>query len=147
MRAHRARHRYENGERMRFRRMAVHGLVVVTALGGGVVLAGSTAAAEVTPVKSVGVQLPVDDFRMIELDEDRGRLYLAQDVGAGLPLVVTDLDGRLQTRVTAVTDVSDLVLSDDRRTLFVAQGFQRVTALDAETLTATATYLAPQGAC
>jgi hypothetical protein len=54
----------------------------------------------------------------------RGRLYLAQGVGGGLPLVVTDLDGRLQTRVTAVTDVSDVVLSDDGRTLYAAQGFR-----------------------
>jgi hypothetical protein len=127
--------------------MSVLGLAVATVLGGGVALVSSTAQAGVTPVKSVGVQLPVQDFRAIELDEDRGRLYLAQGVGGGLPLVVTDLDGRLQTRVTSVTDVSDVVLSDDRRTLFVAQGFDRVTALDADTLAVTATYPAPAGAC
>jgi hypothetical protein len=132
---------------MGIRKLAVYGLVVATVLGGGAVLVTSTATAGVTPVKSVGVQLPVDDFRAIELDEDRGRLYLAQGVGGGLPLVVTDLDGRLETRVTAVTDVSDVVLSDDRRTLLVAQGFDRVTALDADTLTVTATYRAPAGAC
>ena len=135
---------------MRVGRVTVFGVVAASALGAGVAsssLLSRPAAAQVTPVKSVGVQLPVQDFRDIELDEDRGRLYLAQGVGAGSPLVVTDLDGRLQARVDSVTDVSDVALSDDGRTLFVAQGFDRVTALDADSLSVTATYRAPQGAC
>ncbi|GAA5016573.1 hypothetical protein [Actinopolymorpha pittospori] len=107
----------------------------------------TAAAAQVSAVKSVGTPLPVDDFRAIELDEDRGRLYLAQGVGTGLPLVVTDLDGQFQQRVTAVTDVSDLVLADDHRRLLVAQGFNRVTALDADSLTVKAAYPVPSGAC
>lgn len=107
----------------------------------------SAAARDVEVVKSVGVRLPVADLRAIELDEDRGRLYVAQGVGGGDPLVVTDLDGRLVARVPAVTDLSDLVLSDDRGTLLAAQAFSGVTALDADTLTVSATYPAPEGAC
>jgi hypothetical protein len=134
------------------RRVVVSGAVVATVLGLGTVqLTGwadtNEPAATPTPERSVGTQLPVKDFRAIELDEDRGRLYLAQGVGAGLPLVVTDLDGKLLRQVDAVTDVSDIVLSDDHQTVLVAQGFDRVTALDAETLTPTATYAAPDGAC
>jgi hypothetical protein len=106
-----------------------------------------TAAEGPAPVKSVGTQLPVKDFRAIELDENRGRLYLAQGVGGGLPLVVTDLDGKLLTQVSSVTDISDVVLSDDGQTLLVAQGFDRVLAVDAQTLTPKATYRAPGGAC
>jgi hypothetical protein len=132
---------------MRIRRVTVLGLTVATVLGGGVATVASTAQAEITAVQSVGVQLPVQDFRAIELDEDRGRLYLAQGVGGALPLVVTDLDGRLQTRVDSVTDVSDIVLSGDGSTLYVAQGFDRITALDAQSLTVKATYQAPTGAC
>jgi hypothetical protein len=60
---------------MRIRTFSVPGLAVATVLGvGGVALGTSTAEAGVTPVKGVGVQLPVQDFRAIELDEDRGRL-------------------------------------------------------------------------
>src|SRR5262245_21921690 len=132
---------------MRIRRVTVLGLAVATVLGGGVAMVASNAQAEITPVQSVGVQLPVQDFRAIELDEDRGRLYLAQGVGGGLPLVVTDLDGRLQTRVDSVTDVSDVVLSGDGSTLYVAQDFDRITALDAQSLAVKATYQAPAGAC
>ncbi|ONI91825.1 hypothetical protein ALI22I_07035 [Saccharothrix sp. ALI-22-I] len=105
------------------------------------------AADGVDVLKSVGAQLPVADLRAIELDEDRGRLYVAQGVGGGHPLVVTDLDGRLVTQVSAVTDLSDLALSDDRGTLLAARGFAGVTALDADTLTVSATYPAPDGAC
>jgi hypothetical protein len=50
-------------------------------------------------------------------------------------------------RVEAVTDVSDLRLSGDGRTLFAVQGLARVLALDAETLTVTGTYPAPDGVC
>lgn len=95
---------------------------------------------------SVGTQLPVDDLRTIELDEARGRLHIAQGVGGGLPLVVTDLSGRLLNRVTAVADISNLVLSDDGRILHAAQGFNRIIALDAATLTIIASYPAPPGA-
>lgn len=123
------------------------GLVAVLVLGSAAVLAGSSAASEVALVKSVGVQLPVEDFRGIELDEDRGRLYVAQGVGGGVPLVVTDLDGRLLNKLAAVTDVSDVVLSDDGRTLYAAQGFAQITAVDTETLTVRAVYPAPDGAC
>ncbi|SBT68529.1 hypothetical protein GA0070622_5633 [Micromonospora sediminicola] len=94
---------------------------------------------------SVGTQLPVDDLRTIELDEARGRLHIAQGVGGGLPLVVTDLSGRLLNRVTAVADISNLVLSDDGRILHAAQGFNRIIALDAATLTIIASYPAPPG--
>jgi hypothetical protein len=134
---------------VRLRRIVVIGVVVSTVVClAGVQLTGwADTSAAPTPVRSVGVQLPVTDFRAIELDEDRGRLYLAQGVDGGLPLVVTDLDGKLLRRVDAVTDISDVVLSDDHRTLLVAQGFARVVALDAETLTPTATYEAPDGAC
>lgn len=126
------------------------GLVVAGLVGGGVAsssLFSRPAAADVTPVKSVGVQLPVQDLRGIELDENRGRLYIAQGVGAGYPLVVTDLDGRLQQRVDSLADVADVALSADEQTLFAAQGFDRVTALDADSLSVAATYRAPRGAC
>src|SRR5258706_1127813 len=115
--------------------------------GTGTVLCGSSAAAEVVVVKSVGVQLPVEDSRRSEWDGDRNRLSLAQGVGGGLPLVVTDLDGRLQTRVTAVTDVSDVVLSDDGQTLYAAQGFAQIAAVDTATLTVRTVYPAPEGPC
>ncbi|NUT52314.1 MAG: hypothetical protein HOV94_34220 [Saccharothrix sp.] len=119
---------------------------------GAVVVALATtltpmASAEVAAVKSVGVQLPVADLRAIELDEDRGRLYVAQGVGGGDPLVVTDLDGRPVAQVPAVTDLSDLALGDDGATLLAAQGFAGITALDADTLTVSARYPAPDGAC
>ncbi len=48
---------------------------------------------------------------------------------------------------TAVTDLSDVKLSDDGGTLLVAQGFQQVTAVDPDTLTVTGEYPAPAGAC
>jgi WD40 repeat protein len=123
------------------------GLVAVLVLGSVVVLAGSSGASDVPLIKSVGVQLPVEDFRGMELDEARGRLYIAQGVGGGVPLVVTDLDGRLQTRLDAVTDVSDVVLSDDGRTLYAAQGFAQIAAVDTATLTVRAVYPAPDGTC
>ncbi|MFJ6673214.1 TolB family protein [Actinosynnema sp. NPDC091369] len=121
----------------------------VVALGvvAGLLTPVSAAAQDVEVVKSVGVRLPVEDLRAVELDEDRGRLYVAQGVGGGDPLVVTDLDGRLVERVPAVTDLSDLALSDDRGTLLAAQAFSGVTALHADTLTVSATYPAPEGAC
>lgn len=131
---------------MRIRRVTVAGLAVALVVGGMTMVAANAQAA-ITPVPSVGVQLPVQDFRAIELDEDRGRLYVAQGVGGGLPLVVTDLDGRLETRVDSVTDISDVALSDDGNTLYVAQGFDRVVALDAQSLTVRAIYPAPEGAC
>ena len=109
--------------------------------------AAVAAGTEVAVLKSVGVQLPVVDLRAVELDEDRGRLYVAQGAGAGYPLVVTDLDGGLVKQLPLVTDVSDLVLSDDHSTLLAAQGFARVVALDATALSVTATYPAPAGAC
>lgn len=128
-------------------RSVVGAVVLAVAVPAGPALAQPAAVPDVTVHKSVGVQLPVSDLRAIELDEDRGRLYIAQGVGSGNPIVVTDLDGRLLTRITAVTDVSDLVLSDDGTTLLAAQGFARVTAIDADTLTVSATYPAPAGAC
>jgi hypothetical protein len=130
--------------------------VVLTLLAGFVVLGTPAAAetvvaestvAESTVHKSVGVQLPVRDFRTIELDEDRGRLYVAQGVGAGYPLVVTDLDGNLVTERGDIADLSDMVLSDDGATLYAAQGFERVIAIDAASLDVTATFPAPAGAC
>lgn len=132
---------------MRRRTLLATALVVLAATSAGSVLVDAPRAAAATPVKSVGVPLPVQDFRAIELDEGRGRLYVAQGAGAGLPLVVTDLEGRLLSRVAAVTDVSDLELSDDGRTLLVVQGFARVAALDAETLHVTGIYPAPEGVC
>lgn len=136
------------------RRSVVGGLVAVVALATAVALPGSSAATEVDLaktdvelVKSVGVPLPVEDFRAIELDEARGRLYIAQGAGSGLPLVVTDLDGNLQSRVGAVTDVSDLVLGDGGATLYAARGFAEVVAIDADTLDIADVYPAPDGAC
>ena len=87
---------------MRRRQLLASGMFAATGLSAGELLRAAPAAAETAPLKSVGVQLPVDDLRAIELDEARGRLYIAQGVGGGLPLVVTDLDGRLLIRVTAV---------------------------------------------
>jgi hypothetical protein len=139
---------------MRRRSLLVTTLLVTVAASVGFVGFGSPDAGATTPVKSVGVPLPVDDFRAIELDEARGRLYIAQGAvaqgagsGVGLPLVVTDLDGRLLERVDGVTDLSDIELSGDGATLFAAQGFSRVVAIDADTLTVTGTYPAPQGIC
>ncbi|MFF4891955.1 YncE family protein [Micromonospora chersina] len=131
---------------MRRRQLLASGMFTAIGLSAGELLRAAPAAAEAAPLKSVGVQLPVDDLRAIELDEARGRLYVAQGVGGGLPLVVTDLDGRLLNRVTAVADISDLVLSDDGRILYAAQGFNRIIALDAATLTIIASYPAPPGA-
>jgi hypothetical protein len=139
---------------MRRRTLVASALVVALATSAGLLTFGSPRAGAATPVKSVGVALPVDDFRAIELDEARGRLYVAQGAvaqgagsGAGLPLVVTDLDGRLLDRVDAVTDISDVELSGDGRTLFAAHGFSQVIALDADTLAITGTYPAPEGVC
>ena len=132
---------------MRLRGIALGGLALVTMVSTGVVLAGSSSADEPELLKSVGTQLPVQDFRAIELDEDRGRLYLAQGAGSDLPLVVADLDGVLKTKVPAVTGASDVVLSDDRGTLLVTQDFDHVTAVDADTLVPSARYDAPAGAC
>jgi hypothetical protein len=130
------------------RRTLLAVVLLLTAAGtASIVAIAPQRATAATAVKSVGAALPVEDFRAIELDEGRGRLYLAQGSGTGLPLVVTDLDGRLLSRVEAVTNVSDLRLSGDGRTLFAVQGFARVIALDTETLTVTRTYPAPDGAC
>lgn len=132
---------------MRIRELSVSGLVVLATLGGGSTVGDDRAVADVPLHKSVGAQLPVDDFRDIELDEARDRLYIAQGSGAGLPLVITDLDGQLTTEVDAITDVSDVVLSDDGGTLLATQGYARVIAIDAESLTVNDTYPAPDGAC
>src|SRR6266496_1005029 len=108
---------------MRVGRVTVIGVVAASALGAGVAsssLLSRPALAQVSPVKSVGVQLPVQDFRDIELDENGGRLYLAQGVGAGSPLVVTDLDGRLQSRFYSDTDHPDLPSCPTRRTSYQA---------------------------
>ena len=110
-----------------------------------VTLAANPVPAEV--VKSVGTQLPVSDFRAFELDEDRGRLYIAQGVGLGYPLTVTDLDGRLISQVGSVTDLSDLTLSDDGASLFAAQGFDRVIAVDPDTFAIAGKYPGVAGAC
>ncbi|TDO44053.1 hypothetical protein EV643_11776 [Kribbella sp. VKM Ac-2527] len=132
---------------MRARGLALGALALTIGLSTGVVLAGPSSADEPVLVNSVGTQLPVDDFRAMELDEVRGRLYLAQGAGSELPLVVTDLDGVLQAKVSAVTGASDVVLSDDHHTLLVAADFDHVTAVDADTLVPSATYAAPTGAC
>ncbi|MER7243305.1 hypothetical protein [Kribbella sp. NPDC000426] len=131
---------------MRLRRPALMGLTSMGMLLGGLVLSSPSAVAEPLAAKSVGTQLPVQGFSAIELDEGRGRLYLAQGASTALPLVVTDLDGVLQTEVSAVTGATDVVLSDDHQTVLVAQG-DRVTTLDANTLVPSATYGAPAGAC
>ncbi|MGW9193094.1 hypothetical protein [Micromonospora chersina] len=131
---------------MRRRQLLASGMFTAIGLSAGELLTATPAAAETALLKSVGTQLPVDDLRAIELDEARGRLYIAQGVGSGLPLVATDLDGRLLNRVTAVADISDLVLSDDGRILYAAQDFNRIVALDADTLTIIASYPAPPGA-
>jgi len=123
------------------------GVVVLALTFPATASPAQSSAASVEVVKSVGVQLPVSDFRAIELDEARGRLYIAQGVGGGSPLIVTDLDGRLVSQVTAVTDLSDLTLSDDGDTLLVAQGFERVVALDLDTFTIAGKYQGIQGAC
>jgi len=132
---------------MHARGLAVGVVTLMAMLSGGVILANPSTADEMPLAKSVGTQLPLQDFRAMELDEDRGRLYFAQGAGSSLPLVVTDLDGVLQRDVTDVTGVSDVVLSNDQQTLYVAQDFDRVTALDADTLVPSATYDAPNGAC
>jgi hypothetical protein len=132
---------------MRARAVALGGLALITLTTAGILLAGPSSADEPTLLKSVGTQLPVEDFRAMELDEGRGRLYLAQGAGGDLPLVVTDLDGVLQAKVSALTGVSDVVLSNDKQSLLVAQDFRRVTAVDADSLMPKATYDAPVGAC
>lgn len=110
-----------------------------------VTLTANPVPAEV--VKSVGTQLPVSDFRAFELDEDRGRLYIAQGVGLGYPLIVTDLEGHLISQVGSVTDLSDLTLSDDGATLLAAQGFDRVIAVDLNTFAVAGKYPGVAGAC
>lgn len=110
-----------------------------------VTLTASPVPAEV--VKSVGTQLPVSDFRAFELDEDRGRLYIAQGVGFGYPLIVTDLEGHLVSQVGSVTDLSDLTLSDDGATLLAAQGFDRVIAVHLDTFAIAGKYPGVAGAC
>lgn len=132
---------------MRARGLALGGLALITLSAVGVVIADPSSADEPVLAKSVGTQLPVQDLRAMELDEARGRLYLAQGAGSQLPLVVTDLDGVLQTKVTAVTGASDVVLSADRQQLLVTHDYDRVTALNADTLVPSATYAAPPGAC
>ena len=134
---------------MRARGLALGGLALITLAAVGVVIARPSSADEPAPAleKSVGTQLPVQDLRAMELDEARGRLYIAQGAGSTLPLVVTDLDGVLQTKVTAVTGASDVELSDDHQKVLVTHDYDRVTALDADTLVPSATYDAPAGAC
>jgi len=132
---------------MRARGLALGGLALIISASVGVVVAGPSSADEPVLAKSVGTQLPVQDLRAMELDEARGRLYLAQGAGSTLPLVVTDLDGVLQTKLTGVTGASDVVLSHDHQRLLVTQDYDRVTALDADTLVPSATYDAPKGAC
>ncbi len=132
---------------MRARGLALGGLALITLSAVGVGIADPSSADEPVLAKSVGTQLPVQDLRAMELDEARGRLYLAQGAGSELPLVVTDLDGVLQTKLTAVTGASDVVLSTDRQQLLVTHDYDRVTALDADTLVPSATYAAPPGAC
>ena len=115
---------------------------IVTAL----VAASPAGADDATPaplVKSMGEQLPVADLRGIELDEPRGRLYVAQNGGAAHPLVVTDLDGNLVDEVDHVTHVSDVALSPDGSTLLATQGFTQVTALDPDSFASTDVYPAP----
>ena len=132
---------------MRARGLALGGLALIISASVGLMVAGPSSADEPVLVKSVGTQLPVQDLRAMELDEARGRLYLAQGAGSTLPLVVTNLDGVLQTKLTAVTGASDVVLSNDHQQLLVTQDYDRVTALDADTLVPSATYDAPEGAC
>jgi hypothetical protein len=132
---------------MRVRGLTLGALALITSVSVGVVVAGPSSADEPVLVKSVGTQLPVQDLRAMELDEARGRLYIAQGAGSNLPLVVTDLDGVLQTKLTAVTGASDVVLSNDHQKVLVTQDYDRVTALDADTLVPSATYDAPAGAC
>lgn len=132
---------------MRLRGLALGGLALIISAAVGVVVAGPSSADEPVLVKSVGTQLPVQDLRAMELDEARGRLYFAQGAGSTLPLVVTDLDGTLQKKLTAVTGASDVVLSNDHQQVLVTQDYDRVTALDADTLEPSATYDAPKGAC
>jgi hypothetical protein len=127
------------------RRLA-YALVSVGVAGAVSAVPGLAAGAEVAPVKSVGTPVPLEYFSGMELDEDRGRIYFAQGVGSE-SMVVTDLDGQLLTRVTAAPGVSDVVLSDDQRSVLVAQQFDRVAVLDADSLTLTATYAAPEGTC
>ncbi len=133
---------------MRARTWVVGAVVAMVAVGTST-LANAATSAETAPapVKSLGVPLPVSYFSAIELDEARGRLYVAQSIGYDLPLAVIDLDGRLLSHVDAVKDVTDVTLSDDGRTLYVAQGYDRVTALDAESLRVTGVYPAPDGVC
>jgi hypothetical protein len=132
---------------MRARGLALGGLALIISASVGVVVAGPSSADEPVLAKSVGTQLPVQDLRAMALDEARGRLYIAQGAGSTLPLVVTDLDGVLQTKVTAVTGASDVELSDDHQQVLVTHDYDRVTALDADTLVPSATYDAPAGAC
>ncbi|WP_406048036.1 hypothetical protein [Kribbella sp. NBC_00889] len=132
---------------MRVRGLALGGLALIISAAVGVVVAGPSSADEPVLAKSVGTQLPVQDLRAMELDEARGRLYFAQGAGSALPLVVTDLDGALQKKLTAVTGASDVVLSNDHQQVLVTQDYDRVTALDADTLEPSATYDAPKGAC
>jgi hypothetical protein len=132
---------------MRARGMALGGLALVILASVGVAVARPSSADEPVLAKSVGTQLPVQDLRAMELDEARGRLYFAQGAGSDLPVVVTDLDGVLQTKLTTVTGASDVQLSTDHQKLLVTHDYDRVTALDADTLVPSATYDAPAGAC
>ncbi|GAB2683935.1 hypothetical protein [Kribbella swartbergensis] len=132
---------------MRARGLALGGLALITLVSVGVVVAGPSSADEPVPAKSVGTQLPVQDLRAMEVDEARGRLYLAQGAGSDLPLVVTDLDGVLRSKLSTVTGASDVALTTDRQQVLVTQHYNRVTALDADTLVPSATYAAPDGAC
>ncbi|GAA2760115.1 WD40 repeat domain-containing protein [Actinopolymorpha rutila] len=133
---------------MRARTWIVGAVAAMVAVGPSTLAYGASMAETApAPVKSLGVPLPVSYFSAIELDEARGRLYVGQSIGHDLPLAVTDLDGRLLSHVDAVKDVTDVTLSDDGRTLFAAQGYDRVTAMDAESLQVTGVYFAPDGVC
>ncbi len=135
------------GLSVRVRRLAICSLILLSVTSTEVTYAAPDSASELVPLKSVGTPLPVQAFSAIELDEDRGRLYLAQGTGSGLPLVITDLDGVLQTEVTALANAADVVLTNDHGTLLVVQNSDHITAVDADTLTPSGTYAGPAGAC
>ncbi len=137
---------------MHARGLAVGVVTLMAMLSGGVILANPSTADEMPLAKSVGTQLPLQDFRAMELDEDRGRLYFAQGAGSSLPLVVTDLDGVLQRDVTDVTGVSELSTRTpwcprQHTTLRMAPVFTRWSLPATSSSAATSTAASVQVAC
>lgn len=103
----------------------------------------ATARASDGPSSTV-VDLELDDYSDLELDEANGRIFVSQGIGSVVH--VYNLVGELDGYLTDVQDANDLHLSHDGSTLWVALEGSRVAKFDAETLARLDTIIVP-GSC